>query len=510
MNKRLCVCLAAGLEAAVCAAGDLKLPEKDGEVFSRVALTSSWRSPGTGLKRSCWDFERKLDLSGGRAVSFEYRYDNPLAVSLLNVYFRTGPADTPTGWYVCNFGPTRSGWNRAVFGGELMRTHRRNLHLSGKPEGWDKITALRLSVWGPGEETTTFEVRNFRVLQPGESVPMSERRLLWTLCAGYNEEWNWPKTAAFCRTCHLTDVIARTTQIGSATYPSAYTPSDGKILSAHGDQLEKGIAACHREGLKFHAWIICWQVRGSRELIGKMKAEGRLQEPLPDPNDSSWAWPWLCPTDPRNRELLTDLAAELAARGADGVHLDYIRHNARRGCFCTRCRAGFETRLGRKVANWPKDVAEGGCDMKAWDGFRSEQVTALVRSIRARLKAESPQVELSAAVQAHPECVNSAQDWLGWCREGLVDFLSPMDYRSSPAFLRLDLAQQQPILKETGVAIYPGIGVAASGLQLSEWDVARQIDLIREMDFPGYTFFWLLKGNARVYERLAAGGPLSE
>lgn len=497
--------------SAVRAGGGLRLPEGD-EVFSGVAFESSWTSPDSGLRRTCWDFERAIDLSGGKAVTFEYRYDNQSAVTMLNVYFRTGSAANPTGWYVCNFGPNRPGWNRATFGGDKMKANRRNFRLVGKPDGWDRITALRFSAWGPGPETTKFEIRGFRTLAPGEKPANPERRLMWMPCAGWEDSWDWDKTAAFCRKCGMTDVIARTTQIGSACYPSDHTPSDARILSEHGDQLKQAVDACRRENLKFHAWIISWQVRGTQDYIDRMRKENRLQFPEPDAaaKASGWVWPWLCPSDPRNVGLETDLAEELAARGADGVHLDYIRHNGRRGCYCDRCRGKFEARLGRKVANWPKDVEQNGCDVGPWDAFRRDCVTALVRSVRDRLRTKFPKVELSAAVQAYPEHVHCAQDWPAWCKAKTVDFVCPMDYHSSTCFLTADLKRQRPVMDGSGVPIYPGIGVAGAGLSLNEWQTARQIDLVREEGFPGYTFFWLLKGNARVFERLAAGGPLSE
>ena len=510
-NKLCAAVTVVALSAVAFGKDALKLPEGD-EVFSRVALGDKWVDSKTGLKRTCWDFERAIDLSDGKQVTFEYRYDNPLAVSMLNVYFRTGPADSPTGWYVCNFGPTKPGWNRATFGGDMATANRRNFRVSGKPEGWDKITALRFSVWGPGDVSTRFDIRGYRALAAGESANARERRLMWTLCDGLDGAWDWDRTAAFCRKCRLTDVIARTTQNGSTCYPSAHTPADGKSLAAHGDQIAQALAACRREGLKFHAWIICWQVRGTKAYIAQMRDEGRLQFPEPDgKGDDGWIWPWLCPADPRNIELEANLALELASRGVDGVHLDYIRHNnARLGCFCERCRGKFEARLGRPVANWPKDVKAGGRDIRAWDAFRGDCVTVLVKTIRDRLRATYPKVELSAAVQPYPACQTCAQDWPEWCRAGIVDFVCPMDYHSSPTFLMMDLHRQKPIMRESGVPIYPGIGVAGSGLNLSAWDAARQIDVIRDGGFPGFTFFWLLKGNARVFEQLADRGPLAE
>lgn len=484
------------------------LPE-NGKVFSAPAFGKHGHMTPIQLMRTLWDFDRAMDLSHGERVSFEFRCDNPEAVGQYTCYLRTGPADKPTGWYVFNFASLHDGWNRVAFS-KGRNGGMSALRRSGTPEGWDKITGLRLSLWGDGEQTTNFEMRDFRILKPDEPVPLVERRLMWTRPEGVNGDWDWPRTAKFLADCRLSDAIVLTTEKGRLSYRSAHSPSDEKLLAAHGDQLAQGLEACHRAGLRFHAWMICWQVRGTRAYIDEMRKANRLQYPEPS-GQEGWVWPWLCPSDPRNVALEADLACELAARGVDGVHLDYIRYNENeRGCYCARCRALIEKRLGRAVANWPRDVKRGGCDAAAWDEFRRETITRAVRTIRARLKAEYPKVELSAAVMPEPLMLHRAQDWPGWCREKLVDFICPMDYRFSPQSLKLDLKRQKPVCESSGVPIYPGIGITPGGFQLNAWQAGRQIDLVRAMGFPGYTFFWLLKGNAHVYRQLADGGPLAE
>ena len=491
------------LSAATCPS-----PE-NGEVFSAPAFGKHGFMTPIQQMRTLWDFDRAMDLSHGESITFEFRCDNPEAVGQYTCYLRTGSADKPTGWYVFNFAQMRDGWNRVVFSNR-NKGGVSGLRRSGNPEGWDKITGFRISLWGDGEQTTRFEMRDFRVLGPGETVPFSERRLMWTRPEGVNGDWDWPRTAKFLADCRLSDAVVLTTEKGRLCYRSAHVPSDEKLLAEHGDQLAQGLEACHRAGLRFHAWIICWQVRGTRAYIDEMRRADRLQWPEPT-GVEGWNWPWLCPNDPRNVTLEADLACELAARGVDGVQLDYIRYNENeRGCYCARCRGLIEKRLGRAVANWPRDVKRGGCDAAAWDAFRRETITHVVRTVRARLKAKYPKVELSVAVAPEPQNWHRGQDWPTWCREKLVDFICPMDYRFSPLALAQDLKRQKPVYESSGVPIYPGIGVTPGGFQLNAWQAGRQIDLIRQMGFPGYTFFWLLKGNAHVYRQLADGGPLSE
>ena len=76
-----------------------------------------------------------------------------------------------------------------------------------------------------------------------------------------------------------------------------------------------------------------------------------------------------------------------------------------------------------------------------WVAWRRDQVTALVRSIYTRAKALKPNVAVTAAVvtwgkgprtaddwESQPAYASVLQDWRSWLRQGIVDYLLPMDY----------------------------------------------------------------------------------
>jgi uncharacterized lipoprotein YddW (UPF0748 family) len=83
---------------------------------------------------------------------------------------------------------------------------------------------------------------------------------------------------------------------------------------------------------------------------------------------------------------------------------------------------------------------------------------------------------------------NVGQDWPSWCREGLLDFVCPMDYVESPALFRGQVVPQKRIAGK--VPVYPGIG-------LSTWRndgrdavrLAKQILIVRELGLGGFTVF---------------------
>ena len=181
---------------------------------------------------------------------------------------------------------------------------------------------------------------------------------------------------------------------------------------------------------------------------------------------------------------------ELAKKGVDGVHFDYIRYPDRSHCFCAGCRQRFEAMAGGTVTNWPAAVRTDERIRRLWQDFRTSNVTAVVREVSRRVRAETPGVKVSAAVFTNAETSpsNVGQDWPSWCREGLLDFVCPMDYVESPALFRGQVVPQKRIAGK--VPVYPGIG-------LSTWRndgrdavrLAKQILIVRELGLGGFTVF---------------------
>ena len=273
--------------------------------------------------------------------------------------------------------------------------------------------------------------------------------------------------------------------------------------------------ACRKYGIKLHVWLVCWPM--SRSLapayIAELDAQGRLQYDAAGKRVKTNNTAWLCPSSPENRELLVRLMLEFAERGADGVHFDYIRYPGENACYCRKCRERFEAMQGRPCAAWPKDVRGGGVCREAWQRFRRENVSALVRRVREELRKRFPAVEVSAAVFRDPvgDRESVAQDWGGWLKAGLVDFVCPMDYTwSLPGFTDLLRLQKDCV----GTArVYPGIGLTSSArfprdggdaLRFSE-----QVLAVRQEGFPGFTCFNFDSRCVRAME-VAREGVLKE
>ncbi|MDP6539237.1 MAG: family 10 glycosylhydrolase [Planctomycetota bacterium] len=206
------------------------------------------------------------------------------------------------------------------------------------------------------------------------------------------------------------------------------------------DPMATAIAAARRRGVALHAWVnvvpAWWGpdpptdrahvVHTHPEWLW-FDAQGRRQAFSPRFYVS------LNPCLPEVREYLVAVLAELLEEYAvDGLHLDYIRFPN-------------EPPAQRPDQDFPRDVrtlalyreATGLApdeDPGAWDGWRAEQVTELVRAIAGARDRVRPDAELSAAVGAEAEAALSHhQDWRRWIAEGLLERVFPMNYTADPA-----------------------------------------------------------------------------
>lgn len=218
---------------------------------------------------------------------------------------------------------------------------------------------------------------------------------------------------------------------GVAFYPSRVVPT-AAVVAQKGDSLQACIAAARAHGVQVHVWKVSWQFAegwlAPQGVSQPFREQGRLQVNL-----KGETVPWLCPSDPRNRQYELDAFLEAANYDVDGLHLDYIRYGGRDVCFCNGCRERFQRQTGVMVNRWPQDVSGNGLQAAAYDDWKREQITSFVRELRRALKDKKPSLKLSAAVFSHPENArnNVYQDWPRWIREGLLDFVCTMTYTES-------------------------------------------------------------------------------
>jgi uncharacterized lipoprotein YddW (UPF0748 family) len=296
---------------------------------------------------------------------------------------------------------------------------------------------------------------------------------------------SWEKTAAMLETNGFTDVFSNLLWPGAAHFPSEVTPRSN-TFAVYGDQVAAALTAAHRHNLRLHAWKVCWRLdQAAPELISALKKQGRLQM-----SADGVSAPWLCPSCPENVQMEKNSVRDLLKRYAvDGIHLDYIRYQSSQYCYCPGCRARFEARIGKRVARWPADVTDGAL-VKEYRRWRCAQITRLVRDVSALARELRPGIKVSAAVYGkYPSCVDSvAQEWALWIKEGLVDFVCPMNYTTDLSRFG-GYVKTQVALPGAKGKIVAGLGVTATESRLDPAQTIDQIRLARKEGAPGFVIF---------------------
>ena len=450
------------------------------------------------------DIPMSVDLIRASAIAFDFRCEDLQAFSGFSLYFKSGK-----GWYSVGFTPRLEGRTE-----HMIIPVSEITGVEGSPSGKDKISHVRFSAWNGAPVRSEVAFGNFRTLtkEEWEAPPKldrrqmdekmqadakrlavrigksGERRMMWCHSpVGLGKGQNWESSVETLKGLGFTDLIVNLCWGGISYYNS-------KVLTRTADEAEAGDllaqcqAACRRQGIRLHVWRVCWSLGGSRTApadVARCRAEGRLIEFAPGEKPEIW----FCPSNPTNQLQEVKAMCELADKGVDGVHFDYIRYPGHKCCICAGCRSRFEKRIGHPVERWPEDVL-GGVLQGEWTDFRSDNISRVVRAVASRVRAKHPKVELSAAVLRNSplDRRSCGQDWAKWCQEGWLDFVCPMDYTESPVLFNGHLARQKGFV--AGVKMFPGIGLSC--WQEDGGDIERlaeQIGLVRKEGLPGFTVF---------------------
>jgi len=325
------------------------------------------------------------------------------------------------------------------------------------------------------------------------AAPRESPRLgLWVLCEGSQRVLEHPDRVAGlladASRLGVTDLFVQVYRNGRAWFDSSVADAAPFVAArdaAGQDPLRALIAAAHAQGLRVHAWVNVLSLGSNREApvlrnLGpeavQVDRRGRsmldypqLELPPPDSQFLRLGTPaiWLDPGAPGVAQRLTRVFAELVEHypELDGLHLDYIRHpdvlpfspgsRFEVGLdygYGAATRARFTGETGLRAPFGPP-----GSSANAWDAWRREQVTTLVRAIRDAARASRRALVLSAAVWPFPErsYFSVYQDWPGWLDEGLLDFAVPMLYTTDDHFFGTELRAYHGIASDR---IWVGLG----------------------------------------------------
>ena len=299
---------------------------------------------------------------------------------------------------------------------------------------------------------------------------------------------SWDTTCAQLARHGINAIFSNVMWSSKAHYPSKVLPASD-TLQLHGDQLAKLLGAARPRDIDVHVWKVCWQLSGADAAqLAPLRKAGRLQQTA-----DGREIPWLNPCLPDNWRTEIDAMKEVLANYAvQGIHLDYVRFPDRLSCYSPATRTRYEAFAKRKVPDWPASVKPGGALWDSYAKFRASQVTQFVRQASKELRAVRPGVQISIAVWGkHPDCLDAVgQDWPVWLKEGLVDFITPMNYSENPWEFESLLLEQ---LAHPGAKgrIVPGIGVTANECELYPSEVLQQLALARRHGCDGFSLFKL-------------------
>lgn len=352
-----------------------------------------------------------------------------------------------------------------------VRVEARSLMQAGRwPEALDAIDRAKTSL-----------TRAFALAQETKA---GEFRAVWCHSAYGVQGMTWDAAIKRLKECGFTAVVPNMLWGGQADYNSKVLPVSERVKT-EGDQIALCLAACRKYGLKIHVWKVDWNLAtASPSFVARMRTEKRLQATANGVEE-----PWLCPSNPANVEMERASLLEIVRNyDVDGIHFDYIRYPDGEHCYCDGCRSRFEALAGAPVADWPKDVLRGGKQYEAYQQFRRDNITHLVKTVSEEAHKLKPGIKVSAAVfSSWPECRESVgQDWAEWVKRGYLDFVCPMDYTASNSGYRSMIRVQREAIGGR-VPLYPGVGASAPGLDAAQ--VIDQVQITRKEKADGFIVF---------------------
>ena len=311
----------------------------------------------------------------------------------------------------------------------------------------------------------------------------------------------------------VTDLLVQVRGRGDAYYVSRIEPVAPLLAAAWKrdgafDPLALVVDLAHRRGLRVHAWLNVYLVKGKSNTPAGHVTLLHPDWMAVDPRGVSMSripFETLIAAGnegvhlaPGHLEVMRHFVAvvdEILDRYAvDGIHLDYCRYPKWETGYEPAMRAGFLRLTGVD----PVDLAAGrgptvdgrtGADLLAlrrrWIRWKADQVTALVKAVRETCRDRRPGLALSVAVKPDADAAFAryGQDWVRWVREDLVDFVTPMMYSPSARTVErqaADMAARVP--PET---VWAGISVYNQPLH----SAADKIRSLRAAGFGGISIF---------------------
>ncbi|MGQ9856078.1 MAG: family 10 glycosylhydrolase [Fervidobacterium sp.] len=253
------------------------------------------------------------------------------------------------------------------------------------------------------------------------------------------------------------------------------------------DPLDVIIEEAHKYGMEVHAWTWVFAISSGGEPSPVMQEHPNWIEKDKYGNifKEEHKIAWLSHSNPNAREfLLNGLTEFIKLYDLDGINLDYIRYAGDEMGYDDYTVSQFYSETGIDPYKIEKFSPQEGL----WQLWRENLVNTFVKEFYEKAKQIRDDIIISADV--YPS-INGArtlkkQNWEAWLYGGYIDFIVPMNYRSSLSDLAI-LLDQQLVYKEM-TYIVPGLQMINVS---SSQDVVDQILLTNEKFGYGSVIFSL-------------------
>lgn len=287
---------------------------------------------------------------------------------------------------------------------------------------------------------------------------------------------------------HINTILLQTRIRGDVIYPSTIEPFAPVFSGQHGvapdyDPLAFAIEECHRRGMQLHAWIVTIPL-GDAAYV---KGHGRQSLPTKRHYQCTrfkGTW-YMEPSHPGTAQHLCTLIDEIVTRyDIDGIHFDYIRYPEGNQSYPDGGTYNKTKRWGQSKDEW-----------------RRANITALMRTLYAKVKSIKPWVCVSAATlgkhadvsryssygwNAYHTVYQEAQEWM---RQGIVDALFPMLYYAGHHFYPFVTDWHE---HSYGHHVVSGMGTYQLHPDEKDWnleEVVRQLHVVRAHPAGGAALF---------------------
>ncbi|MGE5179100.1 MAG: glycoside hydrolase family 10 protein [Bacteroidota bacterium] len=339
-----------------------------------------------------------------------------------------------------------------------------------------------------------------------------ETRAIWVVKHALSTPGRVDRVVEVATEMHANTILAQVRGRGDAYYKSDIAPPGEDIGGAPAgfDPLDRLIQRAHAAGLEVHAWInvyLVWSagapptsplhvVNAHPEWIS-VRADGtRLVEMVPlEFQEERIEGMFLAPGNPAVKRHLREIVKEIVTRYAvDGIHLDYVRYPEPTVGYDAATRTEFERQFGvdpLQIDNPDSTTlavvgADRLPDLRAkWIQWKRDQVTDLVRTLRADLNLQGRPIKLTAAVIADENAALNRylQEWPTWLREGIIDAALPMTYSPTTSTVVRQLTEALEI--PTHRQVWAGIAVYNEGSR----DAAEKMRRARALGVDGIALF---------------------